>query len=272
MSTLLSPEERTTDRIEIVGYFSSGAAAVTLVVYFGMMFFYKPVQLHSLGTQALVLSCCLLVLITGFFIPREKNLARILFKFFFYFLAVLGYYQTVNQGQWYLGLAAAYSLYALWVLTHPLAVSRFRKLCLHEQRQLPAAVGLTWHRIILSLYALVTFVNGLLILSAEDVKQDIDQGMLKLFLALAIAFLLVFFRRLHNWARWCIILICLGLGFSGLPDTINPRIKNYLEYWQSLIFVFYFLGVSAYLAFSPLIRSVFISRPAKPKTSTASLP
>ncbi|MCK5243589.1 hypothetical protein KAR34_14160 [bacterium] len=273
LSNNLSPEEKFADRLEITGYFTAGMAGILLLVYFSMIFFYQPVQTHSLGTKALVLLTSIFLLCAGLFIPRENNLARIGFCLFFYCFAVFSYFRAVPRGEWYYFFGLLYAVYVLWVLTHPMAIRVFRKLRPYEERQIPAANWFVLQRVLLFLYALIIGWHGLFILTEPelDYMYDTDLGTLYVFLSLVLLFFLIFFRRLQNWARWCVILFCLALGVTAIPATINPQVQNYLEYWKSLLKVFYFLGVAAYLIFSPAIKSIFIKPPipiTPAKTST----
>jgi hypothetical protein len=264
----LTPEEKFSDRLEITGYFTAGVAGILLLVYFSMIFFYQPVQTHTWGTKAAILLISIFLLGVGLLVPKENNLARVGFRLFFYSFAVFTYFRAVPRGEWYFGFALLYSVYVLWVLTHPVAVRVFRNLRPYEERQLPAANWFVLHRIILFLYALIVGLDGLFILTEPEVDYmyDTDLGTLYVFISLVLMFLLLFFRRLQNWARWCIILLCLTLGILTIPSTINPQVQNYLEYWKSLLKVFYFLGLAAYLIFSPTIKSIF-QKPLDPAKS-----
>lgn len=266
MPDVRTPEERFEDRLEIVGYLSAILAGIFLVTYFGMIFFYRPVQLHSPGTKLLVLLLSSVALYLGFFIPRYHNASRVAFRLFFLGLAVFAYFRSLAPGQWFFGLLLVYALYALWVLSHPRGLRFFRRLRPYEERVLPIAGWFTLHLVVLTLFALITAMQGLIILSrtGENLLHELDQGMFQLFLSLVVIFFLPFLRRLQNWARWCLALLCAGLGLTAVPATMSVTIQNYLAYWQTLAKVFYFLSVGGYLVFSPAVRRVFDSPAAKP--------
>jgi len=274
VSDLLSAEERFTDRLEIVGYFTASMAAIILIMYFGMIFFYHPVQLQPPATKLLILLLSIFVLSVGFFIPRANNVARISYRLFFYLFATFAYFRTFVRNEWFFAPVIAYAFYVLWVLGHPVSIRFFRKLRPHEEQQLPAADWFTLHRIILTWYSLITGINGLLILngSGESLLYDPDKATLQIFLSLMLFFLLIFFRHLKNWARWCVAFISLIIGTTGIPDTISTQVQNYFEYWKTLANVFYFLGLAAYLIFSPRIKTIFKKSPADNSSTPVSAP
>ncbi len=257
MPNMLSPEDRFKDRIEIIGYFTAAAAGIMLIVYFSMIFFYQPVQLHSLGTKLGTLLLYSIVLTLGFFIPQYKNRARILYQVYFLGLAATAFILALERGRWLYGLFLVYSLYALWVLSHPVGIRFFRTLRPCEERILQTANWFVFYRVMLTLFMLVTAWKALnrLGLSETGLENDPAQGVLILFLSGIIFLLLLGLKRLHNWARWITALLGLGLGIFAIPDTVGAQ--NYLDYWKILAKVFFFLSLSGYLLFSPRIRESF---------------
>ncbi|MCK5218578.1 hypothetical protein KAR10_03595 [bacterium] len=257
MLNMLTPEERFKDRIEIIGYLTAAAAGIMLIVYFSMIFFYPPVQLHSLETKLGTLLLYSIVLTLGFFIPQYKNRARILYQVYFLALATVAFFQSLERGRWIYGLFLVYSLYALWVLSHPVGLRFFRALRPYEERILKIANWFVFHRVMLTLFMLVSAWKALtrLGLSETGLENDPAQGVLLLFLSGTIFLLLWGLKHLYNWARWIMALLVLSLGISALPDAVGAQ--NYLYYWKVLAKIFYFLGLSGYLLFSPLIRESF---------------
>ncbi|MCD4812872.1 hypothetical protein K8S19_04190 [bacterium] len=267
MADLLSREEHFEDRLEITGYFTSGVASIFLLIFFGMIFFYKPVQNLPPITQLFILLISIFLLTIGFFIPRGNNAARILFRIFFLWFGAYTYFKSIEQGQWFYLPLLLYSAYILWVLGHPVGIQFFRKLKPHEEKQKPVANWLTLHGTVLLLASCIAGLKGAMIISSteSDPLYDPDLGMLSLFLSLVFLFLLFFFRRMKNWARWCLILLSLTLGVFGIPETISTRITSYISYWKILTWVFYCVGLALYLIFSRKIQQAF--RTAPPKTA-----
>jgi hypothetical protein len=257
MPNILSQEDRFKDRIEIIGYFTAAAAGIMLIVYFSMIFFYEPVQRQTAGIKLGTLFLYSIILTLGFFIPQYKNRARIVYQVYFLGLAAVAFFQTLERGQWIYGLFLAYSLYALWVLSHPVGLRFFRPLRPCEERILKSANWFVFYRVMLTLFMLVSAWKALnrLGLSETSLENDPAQGVLVLFLSGLIFLLLWGLKRLHNWARWSTALLSFGLGIFAIPDTVGAQ--SYLDYWKVLAKVFYFLSLSGYLLFSPLIRASF---------------
>jgi hypothetical protein len=257
----LSPEESLQDHVEIVGFGTAGLAGISWVVYFGAIFFYAPLR-NAPGAQHVGLLALLpLVLVLALLVPRHVNTARLLLRLIFLGVAFTASVRLTERLHWGWGLCGAYSVYAAWVLGHPVALRFFRPLRSAEQQRLPAAGWLAFHSVVLILYLLGVGWRGWerLLPSAGDlVAVEAERGLLQVTGAIGLAFLVIFLQQAHAWARWALAGTALFIGLAALPATMNPRLGDYWNYWQALALAGYFLFLFAYLVFSPSMRRVFI--------------
>jgi hypothetical protein len=259
MANFLSLDEQFRDRIEITGYFTIIGAGIFWLVYFAMIFFYSPVQQAALWIKLGLLILAALVMTNGFFIPQHKNTSRILYRGFFLGLSLFSYFHALEQGEWFYLPVLIYSLYVLWVLSHPVSIRFFRKLRPAEEQVLPAAGWLTLHTTLLNLYfwILVFKAGNALTSAADDPLYNPEQGLLQLVLAFFLFALLLFLRLRQNWARWLLAFLCLGIGCSALPDLGGPVRINW-DYAKALgRFLYFFFAAGLYLIFSPSLRNAF---------------
>jgi len=269
MIGMLSPEEIFSDHLEIVSYLTVAACGIFSLVYFGMIFFYRPVQLEDPVVKAGLLIGSLLMFGLAFLLPARKNFARILFRWFFLGMAVYAYFHSLERGQWWFLLALVFSIYSGWVLAHPGVAGFSRKLRPAEERLREGGGGLVFHQGILMTAAAVMTVRGLqaLVVPSDDPASNPETGSMQLLAAFLVTFLVFFTRRLHAWARYTLAAF-LGLAMlAGIPDTMTGRVENYLEYWKALIWVGYCGVASGVFFFSPGLNRVFKKIP--PATTPA---
>lgn len=263
----LSPEERLQDHIEIVGYGTAGLAGIGWVVYFGAIFFYAPLQNAPLGQHLGALLLLPFMLVLALLVPRHANLARLLLRLTLLGIAFAASLHLTDRLDWGWGLAGAFSLYAVWVLGHPVALRFFRPLRPSEQRRLAAGGGLTFHGAILTLYLLGLGWHGwerLLPAGSDLAATEAEWGLLQIIGAMGLAMLELFLLQAHAWARWIMAGVALAIGLAALPATMNSQPGDYWNYWQTLVLAGYFLSLFAYLVWAPSVKRVFSAPAATP--------
>ncbi len=262
MSYSLTPSERFFDRVEMLGYLTLGAAAVFLIVYFGLLFFYLPVKLQAWDLKLATFLLYAAVFLAGFGAVRHKNLARLLYLAFFLGLGADAAYEAFIRAHWLYLAVLAYAAYAYWTYSHPAAVAWFRRLRPHEER---GQEGLDWLWIftsLLTVYAAYLLFSGLMVLGAESGRlpaSDPWNGLWQIIWALAILALVTGLRHLSPWARWLALAVFSAYALRFLSDSFVAQ--TYLQHWLVLAKLLFFLGVSLYLAFSPAVKSRFTRTP-----------
>ncbi len=257
MTSTLSTYDQYGDRIEIIGYSTTGLSGILFLTYFTMLFFSKSVQAQDGLDKLLILFFSLLLFTTGFFIPLHKNWARLLHRGLFLLLSSFSFFDFFDKGSWYFGLLFAYSLYGYWVLGHPMAVQFFRPL---KPRETPLQKHSGWlmaHLSILTMLVLVFALKGMATLVNNSSQDAGGGGMGYLSLALLLSLILWGLRRLKSWARWLMIIYSAVFFLVLFPRSLTDHVQNYLEYWKALFMAGYYLSLCLFFSFARSVKTKF---------------
>lgn len=270
MPNFLSTQEQFQDRVELIGYLTLIASGALLIVYFGMLFFYAPVQQQSAGTKAGLLGLFLAAFAVGWWIPKHKNFARRLFLLFF---LVLGTYSAdllfKQEKPWY-ALPGAYAFFGYWILSHPAAVRFFRPLKPAEARFEEGSQVFSIFRVFFLFQGAWAFYAGsvMVTLAAGDPLYNPAKAVGLLCWALLLWLILFLLKHGQPFARWTLAGLLALQAIMCIPDTFGKH--SYIAYWSALGNFSLSLAYAIFLASSAWCRAFFKkdTPPAQPTAPT----
>jgi hypothetical protein len=259
MPSFLSTSELFQDRIELTGYATLILSALGTIVYFGLLFFYAPVQAQSLLTKLGVLLSGPVIFTLAWWLPKHKNWSRLVMKFFFLGFGCFAAFETFSIHHWAYALGLGYAFFGYWVLSHPAAIAVFRPL---SEAEFQTQENATWFSLFTSYFifqAGYVFCQGWIQLDTSEPLNGFKSWGWAL-----LAWILIFFvKRKKAWARWSLVILMLAAALAHLPETFTSH--SYWAYWKALADFSLYSAFALYLLFSPLVRQFFAKKPPRPQ-------